>query len=88
MTDYFVYLLECSDGTLYCGIATDVARRIDEHNAATGRGAKYVRGRTPVRLIAASEPLTKPDALRLEHAVKQLKKDAKLALASTWLERK
>ena len=47
-----VYLLLCADGTLYCGVTTDVRRRLDEHNGLRAGGAKYTRGRRPVRLAA------------------------------------
>ncbi|MBF0550628.1 MAG: GIY-YIG nuclease family protein [Deltaproteobacteria bacterium] len=68
---WFVYLLECSDGTHYCGIAKDVEARLAEHNA--GKGSKYVRGRTPATIIKISGPLSHGDALRLEIKVKKSK---------------
>ncbi|MBF0507297.1 MAG: GIY-YIG nuclease family protein [Deltaproteobacteria bacterium] len=68
-THWFVYLLECSDGTHYCGVAKDVEARLKEHNA--GRGSKYVRGRTPATIINSSGPLSHGDALRLELKVKK-----------------
>ncbi len=46
---WHVYLLECADGTYYAGVAPDLDARLKKHNA--GRGAKYTRGRTPVRLV-------------------------------------
>ena len=64
-----VYLLECSDGSLYTGVALDVARRVEEHNSGTG--ARYTRGRGPVRVVATSRPLGKRAAFRLEYHVKQ-----------------
>lgn len=74
---WFVYLLECSDGTYYCGIAKDVEARIAAHNEH--RGAKYTRGRGPVKLLATSPGMTRADALRREIAVKQRKKQEKRA---------
>jgi putative endonuclease len=74
---YFVYLLLCADGTYYAGIARDVARRLAAHNA--GRGAKYVRGRTPAVLITARGPMAHGDALGLEAAVKRARKGDKQA---------
>ncbi|CAI3233518.1 COG2827: putative endonuclease containing a URI domain [Desulfovibrio diazotrophicus] len=65
-----VYLLECADGTLYCGVTRDLRRRLDQHNGLCAGGARYTRGRRPVRLL---EHRTCPDqgtALRLERAVK------------------
>ncbi|MDR3641316.1 MAG: GIY-YIG nuclease family protein [Humidesulfovibrio sp.] len=77
---WFVYLLTCADGTLYCGITSDLARRLAEHNGEPARaGAKYTRARRPV-LLAAHAPCTdKSDALRLEIAVKKRPRAAKLA---------
>ena len=50
-SDHHVYILECSDGSLYTGYTTDLERRVTEHDA--GEGAKYTRGRTPVELVHA-----------------------------------
>jgi putative endonuclease len=49
--NWFVYLLECSDGTYYTGITTDLHRRITEHNNDDKRGASYTKGRRPVKLV-------------------------------------
>ncbi len=75
---YFVYLLHCADGTYYAGIARDVERRLAQHNA--GRGAKYVRGRTPAVLMASRGPMPHGDALRLEREVKRTPRARKRAL--------
>lgn len=74
---WFVYLLECADNTLYCGITTDTDRRVAEHNAGTG--AKYTRARRPVRMIAYRSCPDKSSALRLEIALKKLPRNRKLA---------
>ncbi len=73
-----VYLVRCSDGTLYCGITNDLAARLAAHEA--GRGAKYTRGRGPLQLVATQRCRDKRVALRIEHAVKRLRKQEKLAL--------
>ncbi|HWU90414.1 MAG TPA: GIY-YIG nuclease family protein [Kofleriaceae bacterium] len=73
-----VYLARCADGTLYCGIARDVAARIAAHDAGTG--AKYTRRRGPLAVLLVRRCRDKGAALRLEHAIKQLTRDAKLAL--------
>ncbi|MBF0524026.1 MAG: GIY-YIG nuclease family protein [Deltaproteobacteria bacterium] len=79
---WFVYLLECSDGTHYCGIAKDVEARLKEHNS--GKGSKYVRGRTPATILATSGPLSHGDALRLELKVKRSRRHMdKIALLGT-----
>ncbi|MDB4944604.1 MAG: putative endonuclease containing a domain protein [Labilithrix sp.] len=67
---WFVYLARCADGSLYTGIARDVAGRIAQHDA--GKGAKYTRGRGPLELRAVRRCRSKGDALRLELAVKAL----------------
>jgi putative endonuclease len=75
---WWVYLARCADGSLYCGIARDVAERIAAHDAGTG--AKYTRGRGPLTVIATRACRGKGRALRLEHAIKQLPREAKVAL--------
>ena len=67
---WFVYLVECADKSLYCGITTDVDKRISVHNR--GKGAKYTRSRTPVELVAASRALTRSNALKLEYRIKKM----------------
>jgi putative endonuclease len=67
---WFVYLARCSDGTIYTGIARDVAARMAAHNA--GRGARYTRGRGPLALSAVWRCASQGEALRLEIAVKKL----------------
>lgn len=74
---WFVYLVECRDGTLYTGVALDVGRRVAEHNA--GRGARYTRGRGPVRVVAASAALEKRAAYRLEWQLKRRPREQKAA---------
>jgi putative endonuclease len=75
---WFVYLAECADGTVYVGVARDVKARIAQHDA--GRGARYTRGRGPLRVIATRACGSKGDALRLEMALKRLPRPEKLAL--------
>ncbi len=67
---WFVYIARCADGTLYTGIARDVAARIAAHDA--GRGARYTRGRGPLRVCAVRRCVEKGVALRLELAIKRL----------------
>ncbi|NWJ39351.1 MAG: GIY-YIG nuclease family protein [Geothrix sp.] len=74
-----VYLLQCGDGTLYCGIALDVAARLAQHQA--GKGAKYTRGRGPLELVYREACGTKAEALRRERAVKRMSRAGKLQLA-------
>lgn len=73
-----VYVLRCSDRSLYCGITNDLVRRIRQHNGGTG--ARYTRGRGPVKLIRSWPAENKSAALKAELAFKKLKRPAKLAL--------
>ena len=75
---WYVYMLRCSDRTLYTGITNALSARIRAHNAGTG--AKYTRGRGPVELVYSEELPSHGEALRREYAIKQLKKEQKLAL--------
>jgi len=68
--NWIVYLLRCSDDSLYCGISNDVARRVSVHNA--GLGAKYTKSRRPVELVATSRKMTKGNALKLEYGIRKL----------------
>lgn len=72
------YLLECADGTLYCGITNDLDKRLAAHNS--GEGAKYTRSRTPVRLVHQEGFPDKSAALKREVAIKRLSRACKLAL--------
>lgn len=86
---WHVYLLECRDGTLYCGITRDLARRVAQHNGFLPGGARYTRGRRPVRLTASRPCPDKRTALRLERAIKARPRAQKLLLlwgALAWAE--
>jgi putative endonuclease len=74
-----VYLALCTDDSLYCGIARDLAARIRQHDA--GRGARYTRGRGPLRVLAMKRCHHHGVALRLELLVKGLTRKEKLELA-------
>jgi putative endonuclease len=75
---YFVYILECSDRSLYTGIARDLERRIEVHNA--GRGAKYTRSRLPVRLVYSEMVDGRSEATKREMEIKKLSRNKKLDL--------
>jgi putative endonuclease len=79
-----VYLIECRDGSVYTGIATDVARRHAEH--AAGKGARYTRSHPPLRLLAHFEYPDRAAATRAEHAIKQLTPAQKRALRDQTVE--
>ncbi|PGT90971.1 MULTISPECIES: GIY-YIG nuclease family protein [Bacillaceae] len=75
MANHYFYVLECSDGSYYAGYTVDLAKRIQKHN--DGKGAKYTRGRTPVKLLYSEEYDSKGDALRMEIRFKKLTKEKK-----------
>lgn len=73
--DYYVYILQCNDKTFYIGYTTNLQRRIKTHNK--GIGAKYTRGRTPVKLLYYETYQGKSDALKREFALKKLTRKEK-----------
>ncbi|TXT23255.1 MAG: putative endonuclease [Gallionellaceae bacterium] len=77
---WICYLLECADGTLYCGITNDLDKRLAAHNA--GEGAKYTRGRTPVRLAHVETHADKSAALKREMQIKRMSRAAKELLCA------
>ncbi|AKF24844.1 endonuclease [Sulfurovum lithotrophicum] len=80
---YFVYMLECADGTLYTGIATDLDRRLEEHNHSP-KGAKYTRTRRPVKLVYTEEYSDRSSASRREYEIKKkMSRKEKLQLVRT-----
>ena len=68
---WFLYVVHCSDGTLYTGVTTDVSRRIREHNTGS-RGAKYTKTRRPVRLVHSTNFDCRSSAQKAEHKFKKL----------------
>lgn len=76
MKKWYVYILQCADGTLYTGITTDVNRRLNEHNS--GKGAKYTRTRLPVMIVAITEAGSRSEASKEEYRIKQLTKLEKI----------
>jgi len=77
---WIVYMVRCADGTLYTGIATDVARRVEEHNSNRLLAANYTRARRPVTLVYSEAAATRSAAGKREYQIKQLNKQAKEAL--------
>ena len=76
---YFVYILECSDKTLYTGYTNDLDKRLDAHNS--GKGAKYTKNRLPVKLIYSEEYDTKSKAMSREWHIKHdMTREEKLKL--------
>ncbi len=78
-SEFSLYIVRCADGALYTGIATDVGKRLAEHESGP-RGAKFLRGRGPFQLVFSEVVGDRARATRLEYRVKQLKRTQKLAL--------
>jgi putative endonuclease len=74
--NWVVYLVRCSDKSLYCGVSNNIKNRLAEHNS--GKGAKYTRSRRPVKLVGISSQLTKSEAFKLEYRIKKLPVDKKI----------
>lgn len=79
MATWFVYILRCSDDTLYTGVTTDTERRLNEHNN-TSAAAAYTRARRPVHQVFRHQADGRSEALRTEYAIKQLTRAQKLEL--------
>jgi len=81
---WHIYILKCSDGSLYTGITTDISRRIIEHNSSP-KGAKYTRGRRPVKLVYKENLENKSEASKREIVIKNMSKFEKLKLINLWI---
>ncbi len=79
---FSLYIVVCADGTYYTGVATDVGRRLLEHNGAKAKGAKYTSARRPVRLVYHAVFATRSEALKEEARIKRLTRQQKHALIS------
>lgn len=75
---YYIYILSCSDGTLYTGSTNNLPARLEKHNQ--GEGARYTRGRRPVTLVYSEFAASKSAALKRERQIKKMTRAAKLAL--------
>ena len=79
-----LYILRCKDGSLYTGITTDVAARLEAHRS--GKGAKYTRGRGPLELVYSEGCGDHSAALKREWTIKSLTRSQKLELIAQWKE--
>ena len=77
-----IYIVRCSDDTLYTGIAKDAARRVEEHNSSRLLASNYTRARRPVVLVYQETAETRSAALKREYAIKQLTREEKERLVS------
>jgi putative endonuclease len=74
MNNWFLYLIRCRNGRLYTGITTDVERRFEEHESGDKKGSKYLRGKTPLKLVMKKRVGDRSMALKIEAKVKKLSK--------------
>lgn len=81
---YYLYILQCNDGTYYTGITSELERRIEEHNTSP-KAAKYTRSRRPLSLVYHEVCLDKSSALKREKAIKQLTRLQKIDLIASQL---
>lgn len=77
-TIWYLYILQCKDGSLYTGITPNVQKRLEAHRA--GKGAKYTRGRGPLELVYQEACGSHSEALKREHEVKAMSREKKLAI--------
>ncbi|MHC6181319.1 GIY-YIG nuclease family protein [Clostridium sp. JNZ X4-2] len=74
----YVYILKCRDGTFYTGYTNNLEKRLETHN--NGKGAKYTRGRTPIKLVYFEEFISKKEAMHREYMIKKMSREHKLRL--------
>ena len=82
MKPWYLYVVCCSDSTLYTGITTDIKRRISQHNS--GLGAKYTKGRGPVKLMHIRQYKNRSDASKAEAKFKKLRRTKKLKIVNNF----
>lgn len=82
MNEFIVYILRCGDNSLYTGYTNDLERRLKKHRA--GKGAKYTRGRLPLKLVYQESYSTKGEALKREIEIKGFSKSKKEKLIKNW----
>ncbi len=79
LPNWWVYMLKCCDGSLYTGVTTELARRVEEHNSSP-RGARYTKSRRPVELVYSQVCDGRSKALVLESRIKRMSRQEKLGL--------
>lgn len=82
--EWYLYMVRCRDGSLYTGIATDIERRLAEHQS--GKGAKYLRGRSPLKLAFSDKIGRRSLALKIERSIKRLSKDGKERIVAAGID--
>ena len=80
---WIIYLLECGDKTLYCGITNNIDNRLKQHRGEIHGGAKYTRSRGPIKLVYSEKTKTRSEAQKREIIIKRMSKEEKLKLISS-----
>ena len=80
MSDWYIYLIRCRDGSLYTGISINVGRRFTEHQGKGNTGSKYLKGKGPLTLVFEKKVGSKSLALKVERKIKKLPKAKKEGL--------
>lgn len=83
MKPWFVYIVRCSDESLYTGVTIDITRRLDEHNHDNRLGAKYTRARRPVSLVFQRQFSSRSEACQYECEIKRMTKLQKMQLTNS-----
>ena len=86
-SNWFVYILQCADSSLYTGITTDIERRLAEHNGLLSGGARYTKSRQPVSLVYQEEASSRATASQREYAIKKLTRLQKETIISNSQQR-
>ncbi|MBW1679021.1 MAG: GIY-YIG nuclease family protein [Deltaproteobacteria bacterium] len=81
--EWYLYMIRCHDGALYTGISNDVIRRFEKHQEMGKQGAKYLRGRGPLKLVFQKKIGSKSSALKMEQKIKNLSKSQKEIIIHT-----
>lgn len=77
---FYIYILSCSDGTLYTGYTDDVEKRLEKHNGVQPGGSKYTRSRRPVTLCYCEKFESKSEAMKREAEIKKMSREEKINL--------
>ena len=84
--DWLIYILECRDGSLYCGITNNLEKRLKQHTGEIKGGAKYTRSHWPCKLVYKEKSASRSKASQRESIIKKMTKDEKQALINLGIE--
>ena len=79
-SNWLIYILKCSDGSLYCGITNNLEKRLKQHKGEIKGGAKYTRSHWPCKLVYSEKSVNRSEALQRERYIKKMSKDEKQTL--------